>query len=137
MARNTRSNVIMKERKRWLFFGLPFTFTTYTLTDKKLIIKKGFFNTEEDEILLYRVLDLSKTRSLLQKLVGIGTLDVHSSDKTSPVVQLYNIRHLDDFYNFLSENVEKERLRVKFRAGEIIDQDVEASDGSFDGQAII
>ena len=26
----------LRERKRWLFFGLPFTFTTYRLTNKKL-----------------------------------------------------------------------------------------------------
>ena len=28
----------VRERKRWTFFGLPFTFTTYTLTDRKSVV---------------------------------------------------------------------------------------------------
>lgn len=129
MSNIKNSNVIIKERKRWLFLGLPLTFTTYTLTDKKLILKQGFFSTNEDEILLYRILDISKRRSFLEKITGIGTLEVYSSDKTNPQLQLVHIRHVDEFHTFLSENVEKERLRVKFRAGEIINRD---SDDHFD-----
>ena len=124
MAKITKTNEIIKERKRWTFFGIPWTFTTYTLTDKKLIVKEGFFNTKEDEILLYRIIDLAKNRNLAQKLFGIGSLTVYSSDKSTPEITLKNIRHLNEFHTFLSENVEKERLRVKFRAGEIIDGDV-------------
>ena len=32
------------ERKRWLFLGLPFTFTKYTVKEDVLTINKGFFN---------------------------------------------------------------------------------------------
>lgn len=128
MAKVNKTNEIIKERKRWTFFGIPWTFTTYTLTDKKLIIKEGLFSTSEDEVLLYRIIDLSKKRGFAQKLFGLGTLKVFSSDKSSPEMELKNIRHLNEFYTFLSENVEKERLRVKFRAGEIIDGNSETDD---------
>ena len=128
MAKITKSNEIIKERKRWSFFGIPWTFTTYTLTDKKLILKQGFLTSTEDEILLYRIIDLTKKRTFSQKLFGLGSLHIYSSDKSTPELTLENIRHLNEFYTFLSENVEKERLRVKFRAGEVIDGDNDTDD---------
>ncbi len=44
-----------KEKKRSLFFGLPLSFTTYTVTEKKVNIKKGLLRVEEDDTLLYRI----------------------------------------------------------------------------------
>ena len=120
MARVKNSNVIMKERRRLGFLGLPWTFTTYTMTDKKLVITEGFFRTEEDEILLYRIVDLGRSRTLWQKMIGVGTVTIHSSDKTLPKLELKNIKHSKEFMTFLSENVEKERERVRFRSAEII-----------------
>ena len=34
MVEEYAKDVIMKERKRWLLFGIPWTFTKYTLTPK-------------------------------------------------------------------------------------------------------
>jgi len=121
MARVQHSNIIMKERRRLTFFGLPFTFKVYILTDKKLIYKEGFLNQIEEEILLYRIVDLSKRRSFSQRIFGLGTLTVLASDKTTPKLELINIKHMDEFHAFLSERVEQERLRVRFRSAEVID----------------
>ena len=70
--------IIQQERKRWLFFGLPFTFTKYTLTNRKLLINEGLLTSKENEILLYRVLDITLQRTLLQKMFGLGTAVVES-----------------------------------------------------------
>ena len=67
---------IVRERKRWLFFGIPWTFTKYILTEKKLIIQSGFFKSVENEILMYRVTDISLSRTLIQKIFGLGTLTI-------------------------------------------------------------
>ena len=64
----------LRERKRWLFFGLPFTFTTYRLTNKKLTMVSGLLTTVEEDILLYRIMDTSLRRSLFQKLFGLGCI---------------------------------------------------------------
>ena len=82
-----------KERKRLLFFGLPFTFTVYTLSPKKLELKTGFFTTVINDILLYRVMDTTLSRNLLQKLFGLGSVQVVSSDKTHPNLCVHNIRN--------------------------------------------
>ena len=58
---------LMRERKRWLFFGIPWTFTKYILTEKKIIIESGLLNSSENEILMYRVTDMTLTRSLSRK----------------------------------------------------------------------
>ena len=46
-----------QERKRWLLFGLPFTFTKYTLTEEQIIINTGFLNQEENNCYMYKVQD--------------------------------------------------------------------------------
>ena len=83
--------VLIKERKRRVFFALPWSFTTYAITTKNLIYKKGLLSTYEEEILLYRVQDISVKRTLGQKLFGLGSIEVHSQDKTCPVLEIKNI----------------------------------------------
>ena len=120
--------VLIKERKRRTFFALPFSFSTYSITTKNLIYKKGFFSTYEEEILLYRVQDISVKRTLGQKIFGLGTIEVRSQDKTCPVLEIKNIKHVKEFRNILSENVEKEKNRHGFRSTEILDSDGDFSD---------
>lgn len=117
----TGSEVIMEERKRWGFFGIPWTFTKYTLTNKKLILTQGFFKTTENEILLYRIIDLTYTRTLTQKMFGLGTVTVYSHDKTNPTVEIKNIKNSREFREKLSDTVEKDRIRMKMRQSELID----------------
>lgn len=112
--------IVLKERKRWLFFGLPFTFTTYHLGGKSLTLRRGFFTTTEDDLLLFRVMDISIRRTLLQKIAGLGTIKVISTDKTNPELEIINIKHSRNFKDAISERVEKERLRMRFKTGELM-----------------
>ncbi len=114
---------IMRERKRWGFFGIPWTFTVYTLKEKKLVIDTGLFTSVKNEILLYRIVDMTYTRTLGQKLFGLGTITVYANDKTSPTLAIRNIKHSEAFYEALSDAVEQDRMRMKLRQREIIDID--------------
>lgn len=116
-----KDNIIIKERKRWLFLGLPFTFTTYTLTDKMLIIKTGFLNTTEDEVKLYRIVDMTVRRSLWQRIVGLGSLEVNSKDQSSGNFEIKNIKHVKEFRAYLTEYLEKDRSSRGMRGAEMID----------------
>ncbi|MDO4189332.1 MAG: PH domain-containing protein [Lachnospiraceae bacterium] len=108
---------IWSSRKRWVFFGLPFTFTEYTLTKEKLLVDSGFLNKKEEEVRLYRVLDLSLTRSLAQRIFGLGTIICKTSDKSLPILEIVNIRNSKEIKEQLSALVEEERVnkRVSMR----------------------
>lgn len=126
----TESKTIMKERKRWGFLGLPWTFTKYTLMTKKVLISQGCFKSVENEILLYRIIDMTYSRTLSQKMFGLGTIMVYAKDKTTPVLEIKNIRHSREFREKLADAVEKDRLRMRMRQSELIDTDI----GDFDSE---
>ena len=109
------------ERKRWLLFGLPFTFTTYTLQNKKLLLKEGFFNTVENEILLYRIVDITLKRSLLQRMFGLGNLTIEAQDKTHPTLLIKNIKRVRRFKDTMDQAIEDDKIRLRVRRGELID----------------
>ncbi len=121
MAKKSATDIVMKRRRCILLFGLPFTFTTYTITKNKLIYKTGFLNTNEDEVLLYRIVDQTKKRSLFQRIFGLGTIIVNSKDKTCPELEIKNIKDVNEFYETLSTSIERSRTQRNIRGTEIID----------------
>lgn len=103
-----RDDMIWSERKRnWL--GLPWTFTVYGLSEDRLFIKSGLMTVHEDEVRLYRILDLTLSRSLWQRLMGLGTIHVDSSDKTMKNFDIKNIRGCYEVKEQISGLVEAER----------------------------
>ena len=114
-----REDMIWSDRKRnWL--GLPWTFTVYGLTEDRLFIKTGVLNIHEDEVRLYRILDLSLRRSFWQRIVGLGTIHVDSSDKTMKAFDIHNIRDCENVKEQLSGLVEQERDNKRVSSREFI-----------------
>ena len=83
-------DLLWKERKR-IWCGLPLTFTVYSYDSERFYVKSGFLNQRQDEVRLYRVQDLTVTRSLSQRIFGMGTILVNSSDKTLGDFEIKNI----------------------------------------------
>ena len=109
---------IWKDRKR--FMGMPLSFTRYALSDDRLFLSVGFFSVRDEEILLYRIRDISSKRSLWQRIFGVGTVTVTSSDNTTPQVVLKNIKFPLDFKELLHKNVEESKMKRRMRYGEIL-----------------
>ena len=103
-------NIVWKDRKRTLF-GLPWSFTKYSLSDDRLFISTGFLSTKEDEVRLYRIMDISLKRTLGQRIFGLGTIKCCSADKTLGDFEIKNIKKSKDVKELLSEMVENERNR--------------------------
>ena len=101
-------NYIWKDRKR-TFLGLPWSFTKYKLTEDRLFIETGFFNSIENEVRLYRILDLQLTRSLGQKIFGLGTIKVKSAHKALADFEIKNIKNSKEVKEQLSQLVEDMR----------------------------
>ncbi len=102
------TNIIWSDRKR-IWCGLPWTFTKYELRADKLLIKTGFLNQNEDEVRLYRIMDLSLSRSLSQRLFGLGTIRCSSVDKTMKNFEIKNIKNSEQIKEQLSDLVESAR----------------------------
>ena len=117
---------IWKDKKR--YFGMPISFTRYGMSEDRLFISVGFLNIRDDEVLLYRVRDIDTSRSLWQRIFGVGTITVLSSDKTMPTLVLKNINHPVDVKELLHAQVEEIKLKRRVRIGEIMTSGVEDED---------
>lgn len=111
---------ITRERQRWLFLGLPFTFTKFIITDKRLVIETGLLVSKESEILHYRILDMNYSCSLMQKMFGLGTIHLYSQDITHPELVIKNIKNSKKFKEILAERIEEEKSRLSVRRGEVV-----------------
>ena len=109
---------LWKDRKR--YFGLPLSFTRYSLSEDRLFISEGFLNLKDDEVLLYRVRDIDTRRTLWQRLFGVGTVIVVSSDKTMPNLVLKNIKDPVFVKELIHKQVEEMKIRRRVRFGEIM-----------------
>ena len=107
-----------KDRKRYL--GLPLSFTRYALSDDRLFLSVGFFSVKDDDILLYRVRDISVRRTLWQRLFGVGTITIQSSDKTHPSLELKSIKDPMRVKELLHDLVEEMKAKRRMRFGEIM-----------------
>ena len=47
-----------QERKRLLFFGLPWTFTKYTISQDMITVDEGLIKVEENDCYMYKVQDV-------------------------------------------------------------------------------
>lgn len=120
VSQTNQNEILWRDRKRTKLFALPWTFTVYRLTEDRLLIKRGFFTTREDEVRLYRILDISLKRTLLQKIFGTGSIQCHSSDKTMGDFEITNVKCSYDVKNLLSELVEKERMAKRVSNREFV-----------------
>ena len=111
-------NYLWQDRKRWL--GMPLTFTRYALSEDRLFQSVGFFNIKDDEVLLYRIRDIDTSRTLWQRMFGVGSVTVMSSDKTTPTLVLKNIKNPIAVKEMLHKQVEEMKIRRRVRFGEIM-----------------
>lgn len=114
---NNKIAYLWKDRKR--FLGMPLSFTRYMLSEDRLFLSKGFLNVKDEELLLYRVRDISTGRTLLQRMLGVGTVTVLSSDKTNPTLVLKNIKDPIAVKEILHNRVEEMKLRRQVRVSEL------------------
>ena len=125
MENNTQ--YVWKDKKRTIF-GLPWTFTTYKLTKDKLLIESGFLSKKEEEVRLYRIMDLTLNRPFWQRIWGLGTIHCCTADKSTPEFDVLKIKNAEYIKNLLSDMVEEERDKKRVSAREYMSDDVDDID---------
>ena len=121
---------IWKDRKR--FMGMPLSFTRYGLSEDRLFLSVGFFSVKDDEVLLYRIRDINTSRTLWQRLFGVGTITVISSDKSLPTLVLKNIKDPMMVKELLHKQVEEMKIKRRVRVGEIMGNEIDDADDEFE-----
>ena len=121
--------VLWNDRKRTIF-GLPWSFTKYKLTEEKLVIQTGLFSIKQEEVRLYRIMDVTLNRAFGQRIFGLGTIHCCSGDKSTPEFDIKNIKNSERVKELLSDQVEHERQkkRVASREYMLTDDDSDEDD---------
>lgn len=125
-----RPGVVWQDRKR-IVFGLPWTFTKYILTSEKLLIQTGILNTKEEEIRLYRIMDVTLRRSLAQRIFGLGTIHCCSADKSTPEFDIKWVPDSEAVKEKLSDLVEAERMAKRVSSREFMTDEDDGQDMLF------
>ncbi|MCM1158304.1 MAG: PH domain-containing protein [Bacteroidales bacterium] len=113
---------VWNDRKRTLF-GLPLSFTKYMLSEERLFIEQGFLNKKEDEVRLYRIMDVSLSRSFWQRLFGVGTIHCCSADKSMGDFDIVSVKNPKDVKEQLSQLIEVQRDAKRVTNREYMDDE--------------
>jgi len=109
--------ILWKDRKRYL--GLPISFTRYEVDGERFTSRIGLLRTETNEVLLYRILDLKLSRTLGQKLFGVGTIILYTADQSDNQIVVKNIANSEKVRRFLSTTIEEERNKRRIIGREL------------------
>ena len=99
------------EKKRWLFLGLPFTFTKYVIKEDMITVDKGVFTKVENDCYMYKVQDVEHTASIWERMVGLGTIVCYTGDTTHPKLLIEHIRNSKAIKEFILKESEEARLK--------------------------
>ena len=99
------------EKKRWLFLGLPFTFTKYVIKEDMITVDTGVCTKVENDCYMYKVQDVEHTASIWERMVGLGTIVCYTGDTTHPKLLIEHIRNSKAIKEFILKESEEARLK--------------------------
>jgi membrane protein YdbS with pleckstrin-like domain/predicted RNA-binding Zn-ribbon protein involved in translation (DUF1610 family) len=90
-------------------------FLVYRVTTERVEIEKGWISKRIENLDMFRVLDVRLNIGVFDRLVGIGNVNVISSDKTTPNVTIRGLHNAREVY----ERLKRESVRADRRRGVI------------------
>lgn len=105
------TTVVFQERKRLLFFGLPWTFTKYTITPSLLTIDRGLLNSVQDDCYMYKIQDVKLSKSLGEKIFGLATITCYTGDVSHPEIKLEHIKNAAEIKTYILKTSEEARIK--------------------------
>ncbi len=99
------------EKKRLLFFGLPWTFTKYTVREDDVVINSGFLKTYENNCYMYKIQDVELQISLAERIFGLGTVVCFTGDTTHPKLVLERIKNAKEIKDYILKESEEARRK--------------------------
>ena len=105
---------------------LQTNFERITLTDQRLILRHGILSRSTDYVELYRIKDSHFTQPFAERMLGLGTIRLRTTQDSAPVVELTGMRTPEALWNQIRTLVEARRDAKGVRE---IDMNTEAGGG--------
>ncbi len=101
--------LVLGSRVAWIVFS-----TRYRLTTERLFIARGILRQTIDQIELVRVDDIRLTRSIVDRLFGLGTIQVLSTDFTDQSIEIVGIADAERVAELIRAQMRTARRRSLF-----------------------
>lgn len=98
-----------------LWKTLTLVTTQYEVTGTLLYYTRGVINRKRDQIELARIRDLSARRTLIERVLGVGSLEIDSADRTHPYLMVSGQPDVYDLKEWLHGLNISERSRLGYR----------------------
>lgn len=100
-----------RERKRWVFFGIPWTFTVYTIKEDVITVDRGFLRKVEDDCYMYKVVDVRHVSTFWERIFKLGTIICYTGDTTDKQLVISHIKNSKTIKDFILQASEEARLK--------------------------
>lgn len=85
----------------------------YTLTNQRLKIRLGWLSKRVDEIELYRIKDVEFKADMFERMWGVGTIRIISTQSTDKVRVISGIKNAEKIREDIRKYVQLSRRRVR------------------------
>ncbi len=85
----------------------------WIITDEQIVFIRGIFTREKDYIELYRVNDFNEVQSLIQRILGLKSIYISSSDKSHPLLKMSGVGSNIEVLNVVRTRVELNKKEKK------------------------
>lgn len=103
-----------------VYLYLDIKMTNFTLTEEALLSKKGIFTRKTDELMLYRIQDISMEEPFFLRLVKLSNLKIYSMDNSDPIFYLTSLKDGEKVRKALRILSEKQRNKLGVRPVDIV-----------------
>ncbi len=79
----------------FLFWALGCAGTTLTVTDKRVILRKGLLSKFVNEVMNSDVRNIQVSQTFLQRLFGVGTIGISTAAQSGIEIEVVGIPHPD------------------------------------------
>jgi uncharacterized membrane protein YdbT with pleckstrin-like domain len=83
----------------------------YLLTNQRFIHESGFFRRVTNRIEVLDMDDISFEQGLIERMMGVGTIRIHSSDISHPELYLRGIENVGEISNLIDNTRRSERKK--------------------------